>query len=544
MVRTLLGALPNDFVNLKPARRRRLVGQCLPATFLHVLAFLRNEAGFDHFNYMTAVDLRTSFDLVYDFWSIQKHMELLLKVNIPHGQKDELVPFSTSTGVYPAAEWFEREVYDLFGIEFTGHPDQRRILLREDWKTHPLRKIYDRRGNPINPALGAAGPPALWRTNEGKIALPKKWLEEDPEVSESVLTVNFGPHHPSTHGPLMVRLRLNGEMVYDADIVMGYLHRNHEKLGENNTWIQMLPYPDRTNYVSPINWEWAYVRAVEELEGIEPPQRAEYIRVIMAELDRIQSHLMFLATSGDTVGQLTGFVWGLRDRELILDLNEMVAGARMLPNYFRFGGVNRDLPKGFSERANNALDLIESHLAEFSAIYERNPVFLGRFKGVGVLSPQNAIDWGAVGPGLRASGVQFDVRRDDPYSVYDHFDFDVVVSNDGDNLARFMMRVEEIKQSISIVRQALHGLPSGPYQAKASVLSIPPGESSSRIETPRGEGSYFLVSDGSPRAVRMKIKSAAFINLYVAKRQMVGEKLQDALVILGTWDPVLGEIDR
>lgn len=537
-------AFSTQISNLKVVRKKRLRAECAPSSTIDVLRYLKNYAKFDHLNFITAVDWKKYFDLVYNLWSISTKMEIMLKTKIPHTDKDELVPFPTCTTVYQAADWFEREVYDLFGVDFTNHQDMRRILLREDWQTHPLRKIYDRRGNPINPSLGLQGPPPTWRINEGKLALPKKWLEEDPEVEESILTVNFGPHHPSTHGPMMVRLRLEGEIVVDADVVIGYLHRNHEKLGENNTWIQLLPYPDRTNYVSPLNWEWAYVRAVEELDGVEPPERAEYIRVIMAELDRIQSHLMFLATAGDEVGQLTGFVWGLRDRELVLDLNEMVCGARMLPNYFRFGGVNRDLPKGFIEKAHVALDTVEKHLNEFSGIYEKNPVFLRRFEGVGILKPQDAIEWGAVGPGLRASNVSFDVRKDDPYSVYDKFDFDIVVGKNGDNLDRFMVRVEEIKQSISIVRQALHDLPSGPYQSKASLLSIPAGEASSRIETPRGEGSYYVVSDGSPRPVRMKIKSAAFINMYVAKRQMIGEKLQDALVIMGTWDPVLGEIDR
>lgn len=524
--------------------RRRIRGECVADATIRILGHLKDNLGFNHMNYITAVDMRDRFWLVYNVWSIEKKIEFMLKTQIPHGEKDELVDFPTSTGVYESSDWLEREVYDLFGINFLGHPDMRRILLREDWGSHPLRKIYDRRGDPINPSVESKHPPDTWRTNEGKLALPARWLREDPEIEESVLTLNFGPHHPSTHGPMMIRLRLDGEIVVDADVVLGYLHRNHEKLGENNTWIQMLPYPDRTNYVSPINWEWAYVRAVEELAELEPTERAEYIRVIMAELDRIQSHLMFLATAGDEVGQLTGFVWGLRDRELVLDLNEMVAGARMLPNYFRFGGVNRDLPRGFSERTRQALDLVEKHLDEFSSIYQENPVFLKRFQGVGVLSPAKAVEWGAVGPGLRASGVAFDVRRDDPYSIYDRFDFDVVVGRRGDNLDRLLMRVEEIRQSISIVRQALKDLPSGPYQAKAPVLNIPEGEASSRIETPRGEGCYYVISDGGPRAVRMKIKSAAFMNMQVARNQMVGEKLQDAVVILGTWDPVLGEIDR
>ncbi len=538
----LKAALPNAVKGALVVRKRRLKAEFAAEATVEVLRHTK-QLGFDHLNYITAVDWGKWFDIVYNLWSIQRKVELELKTKLPHGDKDELVPFPSIVSVYEAADWFEREVYDLFGVQFVGHPDMRRILLREDWVSHPLRKIYDRRGNPIDPKLGQA-PPQTWRINEGKLSLPKKWLEEDPEVNDNILTLNFGPHHPSTHGPMMVRARLDGEIVVDADFVIGYLHRNHEKLGENNTWIQLLPYPDRTNYVSPINWEWAYVMAVEELAGVEVPERAEYIRVIMAELDRIQSHLMYLATAGDVVGQLTGFVWGLRDRELVLDLNEMVCGARMLPNYFRFGGVNRDLPKGFTERARQAVDTVEKHLEEFSYIYEKNPVFLKRFQGVGVLRPQDAIEWGAVGPGLRASNVAFDVRKDDPYSVYDRFDFDVPVGKNGDNLDRFMMRVEEIRQSISIVRQALKDLPSGPFQGKAPTLSIPEGEASSRIETPRGEGSYYVVSNGSPRPVRMKIKSAAFINMYVAKRMMIGQKLQDALVILGTWDPVLGEIDR
>ncbi|PSN84321.1 NADH dehydrogenase subunit D [Candidatus Marsarchaeota G1 archaeon OSP_D] len=531
-------------LSAKVVRKRRVWAQCSNDVTIDVLRFAKEKLQFDHLNFITAVDWKKYFDLVYNLWSIANKVELMLKTQLPHTDKDELVPFPTSTTVYQAAEWPEREVYDLFGIEFKGHPDLRRILLREDWTTHPLRKVYDRRGYPINPSLGLSGPPETWRINEGKIALPAKWLAENPEVEEEILTINFGPHHPSTHGPLMIRFRLDGEIVVDDDIVIGYLHRNHEKLGENNTWIQMLPYPDRTNYISPINWEWAYVSAVEELAGIEPPERAEYIRVIMAELDRIQSHLMFLATAGDEVGQLTGFVWGLRDRELVLDINEMVCGARMLPNYFRFGGVNRDLPKGAVEKIHEALNTIEKHLEEFSAIYEKNPVFLKRFQGTGVLRAQDAIEWGAVGPPLRASNVPFDVRKDDPYSVYDRFEFDVVVGKNGDNLDRFLVRVEEIKQSISIVRQALKELPSSPYQAKAPVLNLPEGEASSRIETPRGEGSYYIVSDGSPRAVRMKIKSPSLMNVYVAKRLMVGQKLQDAIVTFGTFDPVLGEIDR
>ncbi|MEM3857271.1 MAG: NADH-quinone oxidoreductase subunit C, partial [Thermoprotei archaeon] len=290
--------------------QRRIRAECTPDSTVSILSYAKNDLGFDHMNYITAVDRRNKFELVYNVWSIAKRVELHLKTSIPHSDKDEFVDFPSCVTVYSAADWLEREVYDLFGVNFLGHPDMRRILLREDWGSHPLRKIYDRRGNPLNPATESKHPPDTWRSNEGKIALPARWLREDPEIEESVLTLNFGPHHPSTHGPMMIRLRLDGEIVVDADVVIGYLHRNHEKLGENNTWVQMLPYPDRTNYVSPINWEWAYVRAVEELVGIEPTERAEYIRVIMAELDRIQSHLMFLATAGDEVGQLTGFVWG------------------------------------------------------------------------------------------------------------------------------------------------------------------------------------------------------------------------------------------
>ena len=367
-------------------------------------------------------------------------------------------------------------------------------------------------------------------------------LQGDQHVD---LMLNMGPQHPSTHGVFRMLLRLDGEVVLDAEPHIGYLHRGSEKLSEGEQYAQVITLFDRLDYISNFNNEWVYCRAVERLMGLEIPERAEYIRVILGELNRIASHLLFLGTFGLDAGAMTPVMFSFRGRERIQALFEAVSGARMMHNYFHIGGLKEDVPDNFPQLMTKLLSDIWADVEECDKLLSFNEVFVARTKGVGAIDLETAIDYGWTGPCLRACGLEYDVRRAEPYSIYDRFDFDVPVGKDGDCWDRYFVRVLEMYQSLVIVEQALKDMPPGPVMVLGRRLIRPPkGDVYVRAENPRGEIGVYLVSDGTDKPYRVKVRPPSFCSLSALRHLVKGAYIADAVVILGSLDIVLGEVDR
>lgn len=365
-------------------------------------------------------------------------------------------------------------------------------------------------------------------------------------IEPTEIFINMGPQHPSTHGVFKLVLKLDGETVVDAEPEIGYLHRSVEKIAENRTYEQVLPLTDRLDYVNAMGNNLAYVLAVEKAAGIEVPERANAIRVVMAELNRIASHLISLGTQGLEVGSHTVFLYCFRERERILDLFEKASGGRLTYTYFRFGGVSKDLPAGWIEEALEFLEDFEDKMKEYWILLLGNPIYRGRTFGIGVISPETALSYGASGPVIRGSGIPYDLRKSSPYLIYDQLDFEVPVGENGDVWDRAFVRFEEMKQSVNIIRQVLKNMPSGPVLSReARYVVIEKGvKSYHAVESPRGELGFFIISEGTEKPYRLKIRSPAFVNLSMIKEVIKGEKLADVPLILGSLDPVFGEVDR
>jgi NADH-quinone oxidoreductase subunit D len=368
------------------------------------------------------------------------------------------------------------------------------------------------------------------------------------------LQMNMGPQHPSAHGVFRAIVTLEGETVVAVDAVIGYLHRCHEKLSETLTYAQYPSIASKTDYVAAMTSEFAYVMAAEEIGKFEVPKRAQYLRVIVAELQRIASHLLWLGTwcmdmGGALGGGATIFLYCIRERELVLDLFEALVGARLLYGFFQVGGTRYDIPDGWAQKCRETIDLIEGRIDEYEQMLERNAFFLARAKGVGIVSRELAQDVGIAGPLLRGSGIAYDLRRNAPYSSYQDFDFRVPVETDGDCFARYRVWMAEFGEAITIVRQALDKLPSGPISSRPALKSvaqirIPKGEAYARVEGPRGEVGSYIISDGSAKPYRMKWRGASFSNLAILPHIIPGHKVADVVAIMGSVDPVFGEVDR
>src|SRR5438105_1304371 len=363
---------------------------------------------------------------------------------------------------------------------------------------------------------------------------------------ENLITLNLGPQHPSTHGVFRLIMQLQGETVIGAIPVMGYLHRSSEKLGEVRTYVQGTVLTDRMDYLSPITTNWAYALAIERLSGLQVPERAEYLRVMTGELSRIQSHLVAIGTFGMDVGTYgTPLLWALREREEVLDMLALPTGVRMNPSYIRYGGVARDAPPEFFPQLQRFLRIFPSKIDEYEAILTSNEVFRNRTIGVGMIPPEVARAYSVTGPILRASGVYYDVRRAEPYSIYDRFDWDVPVHYNGDCFDRYMMRVLQLRQSTRILQQALDSIPEGDIRAKMpKELKPPKGDAYARIEGPKGEICFYLIADGSPNPYLYNVRPPSFVNLTCLSQIAVGHNLADPGVILGSFDIVMGEVDR
>jgi NADH:ubiquinone oxidoreductase subunit D len=368
------------------------------------------------------------------------------------------------------------------------------------------------------------------------------------------LMINMGPQHPSAHGVFRAILTLEGETIVAVDAVIGYLHRCHEKLSETLTYAQYPSIASKTDYVAAMTSEFTYVMAAEQIGKIEVPKRAQYLRVIMAELQRIASHLLWLGTwcmdmGGALGGGATVFLYCIRERELILDLFESLVGARLLYGFYQVGGTRYDIPDGWAQKCRETIDVIEARIAEYQSLLEDNPFFLARAQGVGLISRELAEDVGIAGPLLRGSGVNFDLRKAAPYSSYEDFTFNVPVETEGDCFARYRVRMGEFRESIAIVRQGLDRLPEGAISSRPGLKSvaqirIPKGETYARVEGPRGEVGCYLVADGSAKPYRMKWRGASFSNLAVLPHIIPGHKVADVVAIMGSVDPVFGEVDR
>ncbi|MDH7479038.1 MAG: NADH-quinone oxidoreductase subunit D [Syntrophomonadaceae bacterium] len=359
------------------------------------------------------------------------------------------------------------------------------------------------------------------------------------------ISLNLGPQHPSTHGVYRSILTLDGETITQVENVIGYLHRGLEKTAESRTYAQFIPYTDRIDYLAPLIYEHGYVGAVEKLAGIEVPERAEYLRVIMAELSRIASHLIFAGTMAIDLASSTAWMYCYREREKILDLFEMVAGQRMTTNYLRFGGVAHDLPPGFEPACRRFLAEFPVKLEEIHQLLTNNEIFVARTRGIGLLPGEKAIAYGVTGPNLRASGVKYDVRRAEPYSIYPRLDFEVPVRQQGDSFDRYCIRFDEMMESRRIILQALDSLPAGPVMGKTpKVLKPPAGEIYHLVESSKGAVGFYLVSDGSTRPYRLHIRGPSFLTIGVFPEMAKGWMMQDVISILASIDPVLGEIDR
>lgn len=360
------------------------------------------------------------------------------------------------------------------------------------------------------------------------------------------LVLNMGPQHPSTHGVLRVVLKLDGERVVDADCVIGYIHRGIEKLCENRDWTQIILLTDRMDYVAAATNNLGYVEAVEKLMQVEVPRRARYLRTVLAELQRIASHCLWLGTHAMDIGAMTVLLYAFREREFVLDLFEEFCGARLTYNSMRVGGLPLDIPPGWDAKVLSFCDLMEGKLIEYETLLTNNRIWLQRTRNVGVISGEEATSLGLCGPPLRGSGVSRDLRKDEPNAAYSEFDFDVPLGTHGDTYDRYLIRMDEFRESIRIIRQAVEGLPEGPVMGKVPRLLKPPaGETYHAIESPKGELGYFLVSDGkSTNPYRFRVRPPSFCNLQGLKRLVTGHLVADVVALIGTIDIVLGEVDR
>ncbi|MCA9949386.1 MAG: NADH-quinone oxidoreductase subunit D [Anaerolineales bacterium] len=555
-----------------------------PDRLVEVATALRDEFGFNYLSSVTGVDLiqDDKMEVVYHVYSIEKGGgPVVMKAQTDRA--DAVVPSLIS--VWPGADFQEREAWDLLGIRFDGHPDLRRILTWDGFEGHPLRKDWKEAFyEDVHKPFGSRWPDGNVRRAEEQnpygmnVKYPPGWVptgdeyeietevytdltfsrDATPGLKTDKVTVNMGPQHPSTHGVFRMVVTLDGETIVDLKPVMGYLHRNHEKIGERNTFIMNMPYTDRLDYLSSMSNNFGYAITVEKLFDTAVPERAEWLRILMAELTRICNHLWALGFLLNDLGALqTPMLYYYIERELILDFFEATTGARMMCNYMRFGGVVYDLPEEvhgqpimkFLEEL--VYDRLPRALDEGDTLVTGNEIMLARSMGVGYLSAEDAIAYSAAGPLLRASGVAYDVRRAEPYSYYEHLDFDIAVRYNGDILDRYLIRIDEMRQSLRILEQVLphlKGTEGGPiFTGKPQYALRAPraGEAYGRVEGPKGElGFYVTANRRSANPERYHVRAPSFINLTPLELMSKKQKVADVVAILGSIDIVLGEVDR
>lgn len=507
----------------------------------------------------------SDFTVFYHFISIERNNDLMLKV--PLSENDLNIP--TLTNIYLNSNWYEREVWDMFGITFLGHPNLTRIIMPNTWKGHPLRKDYSARATELEPFF------LTKEKEENEIESlkfrPEIWGMKRRHKNNDFMFLNLGPNHPSVHGVLRIVLQLDGEEIVDCVPDIGYHHRGAEKMAERQTWHTYIPYTDRIEYLGGCVNEMPYVLAIEKFANIKVPERAKVIRIMLSELFRINSHLLCIATFIQDIGLMTPVFLAFTDRQKIYDVIESITGARMHPAWFRIGGVADDLPKGWDDLLKRFLSWIPKRIDFYVNSALKNTILISRSKGVASYSKTEALSWGITGAGLRATGVEFDIRKSRPYSGYENFLFDIPIGNGtSDCYSRIMLKVEEIYQSLNILKQCLKNMPEGLYKADHPLTTPPvkefslhnietmithflqvswgpvfdPAESFQMIEATKGINSYYLISDGNTCSYRTRIRTPSFAHLQQIPSVIRGSLISDLIAYLGSIDFVMSDVDR
>ena len=507
-----------------------------------------------------------TFTVFYRLFSFARNQSLRIKVPL----RDEPHSLPSIVDLWPNADWYEREVYDMFGIRFDGHPFLRRLLMPPWWNGHPLRKDHPARGTEMG--RFQLPPEKLAMAQEALQFKPEDWglarTHHDPDFD--YMFINLGPAHTGTHGVLRLVTQLAGEEIIDIVPDIGFHHRAKEKIAERQTWHTFIPYTDRVDYLQGVLNEMPYCLSVERLAGITVPERAQVIRVMMCEFYRLASHLVWYGTFAQDVGALSPVFYMFNDRERIHAITEAICGGRMHPNWFRIGGVSQDLPVGWDKLVRQFVDYLPGRLDEYERLVMDNPIFKQRTVGIGAFTLEDAIAWGATGPMLRACGLPWDLRKVRPYSGYDQFDFEVPVGSHGDCYDRAVVHVLEMRQSLRIIRQCLEHMPTGPYKSLDPLATpplkertmqdietlihhflgvswgpvLPPGEAEVPTESSKGQTSYYLISDGAQVSYRTRIRTPSFAHIQMVPFMARGELLPDLLAILGSVDFVLSDVDR
>ncbi|MGK0374083.1 MAG: NADH-quinone oxidoreductase subunit C/D [Arenicella sp.] len=509
----------------------------------------------------------SDFTVVYHLLSLSLNLDIRLKLAAQTSAAAEYaVP--TITSLWANANWYEREAWDMFGISFTGHPNLYRILLPPTWEGHALRKDHPARATEMEP----------FSLNETKQAeeqealrfRPEEWGMQTSKDGTEYMFLNLGPNHPSVHGVFRIALQLDGEVVVDAVPDIGYHHRGAEKMGERQSWPSYMPYTDRIDYLGGVMNNLPYCLSVEKLAGIEVPEKAKVIRIMLAELFRISSHLVFYGTFVQDIGQMSPVFYMFADRERLFGIIEAITGGRMHPAWFRIGGVAADLPNGWEKLVREFIDSMPARLDHYDKMAMQNSILKNRTIGIGKYSAEEAIEWGVTGPNLRATGVDWDLRKQRPYAGYDQFEFDVPIAHNGDCYDRAAVRIEEIRQSLRIVRQCLDNMPEGPYKSEHRLTSPPPkedtmhdieslihhflhtswgpaipfGEACVPIEATKGLNSYHLISDGGTMSYRTRIRTPSFPHLQQIPLISRGLMIADLIAIIASIDFVMADVDR
>lgn len=541
-----------------------------------VLNYLKNEITnpFRMLYDITAIDERSysnrnglpqsDFTIVYHLLSFDRNNDIRIKVPL----KDNDVNVPTITDLWQNANWYEREAFDMFGINFNGHKYLRRLLMPLTWNGHPLRKDHPARATEMGPFQ--LPDDKQIREQDALHFNPEEWGMQKHSDDSDFMFLNLGPQHPGTHGVLRLVLQLDGEDIVDIVPDIGFHHRGAEKMAERQSWHTFIPYTDRVDYLGGVMNNLAYCLGVEKLAGIEVPDRGKVIRVMLCELFRIASHLVWYGTFAQDVGQLSPVFYMFTDREKVFDIIAAVCGDRMHPNWFRIGGVQDDLPNGWDKLVREFVNYFPKRLNEYDKLVMKNRIFKARTKGIGSYTKEEAVEWGITGPGLRACGFEWDFRKKRPYSAYDQFEFDIPIAHNGDCYDRASVRVEEMRQSLKIIEQCLNNMPEGEYkshhpQATPPVKErtmhdietlithflnvtwgpvIPPGEAFSGIEATKGNNGYYLISDGNTSPYRVRIRTPSFPHIQMIPYISRGHTIADLLAILGSVDFVLADLDR
>jgi len=547
-----------------------------PDQFKDLLKYLKNELDkpFGMLYDLTAIDERrrskksnlqeSDFTIVYYLTSFERNEDIRIKVPLT----GEYPKIASVTDIWPSANWYEREIFDMFGITFTGHPHLCRILMPKSWNGYPLRKEYPARATEMGPFVLED---QLRQIADDDLKFdPAFWGLKTQNEDTDFMFLNLGPQHPGTHGLLRLILQLDGEDIVEIIPDIGFHHRGAEKMGERQTWHSYIPYTDRIDYLGGVINNLAYLLSVEKIAGIKIPDRANVIRIMMSELFRIASHLVWLGTYAQDLGQMSPVFFAFNDRERIFDIVSAITGGRMHPSWFRIGGVAHDLPNGWNKLIQDFLNYFPKRIRELEKVVIRNRIFRERTIGIGAFTQEEAVEWGVTGPGLRATGFDWDYRKKRPYSGFGQFEFDIPTGKNGDCYDRSLVRMEEMRQSLRIVQQCLDNMPSGSYKSVHPLTTpplkektmqdietlithflsvtwgpvIPAGEAIVPIEASKGSNGYYLVSDGGTSPYRARIRTPSFPHIQMLPLISKGYTIPDLLSILGAMDFVLADLDR